>query len=94
MEGKTELVDFTQEEKEEIAASVAEVQQEFDVLSAWCETPEARAEGIQIVRDAEETWAELKAEIEAGKYDLTPAELEQLNRDGFLRKCHPIKRTP
>lgn len=92
MEGKTELVYFTQEEMEEIAASVAEAQREFDVFAAWCKTLEAKAEGIQILREAEQTWAKLEAEIAAGKYSLSPAELEQLNRGGFLRKCHPIKR--
>ena len=37
---------------------------------------------------------EFAAEVKAGKFDLTPVELEQLNRDGTLGKCHPIKRTP
>jgi hypothetical protein len=75
-----------------LSVDVAELQREVDALSAWCQTPEAKAEAAEIMREAEEMWAEFEAECKSGKYDLTPAEIEQLRKDGVLVKCYPIKR--
>ena len=66
----------------------------FIILAAWLKSPEGRAWGEQQIKEAVAIAEEFAAEVKAGKFDLTPAELEQLNRDGTLGKCHPIKRTP
>lgn len=89
----TDIVDWlTPAEQEKLLAGVREMAQEFDDLNAWLKSPEGQAWAEQQMKEAAVLAEEFAAEVRAGKYNLSPAELEQLNRDGFLRKCHPIKR--
>lgn len=83
---------FTQDELTALAAEVTEFQQEANAFAAWCQTPVARAEGAEIMREAEKIWDAFVSEIAAGKYNLPPDEMEQLAPNGALVKCHPIKR--
>lgn len=89
----TDIVDWlTLAEQEKLLADVRKMSQEFDNLAAWLKSPEGQVWAEQQMKEAATLAEEFAAEAKAGKFDLTPAELEQLNRDGFLRKCHPIKR--
>lgn len=83
---------LTPEEQEKLLADVREMAWEYDDIVAWLKSPEGVAWGEQQVKEAVALAEEFAAEVKAGKFDLSPTELEQLNRDGFLRKCHPIKR--
>lgn len=83
---------LTPEKQEKILADVKELSKEFDDLAAWLKSPEGVAWGKQQAKEAVALAEEFAAEVKAGKFDLSPAEREQLNRDGFLRKCHAIKR--
>lgn len=69
---------FTQDELTALAAEVTEFQQEANAFAAWCQTPVARAEGAELMREAEKAWAKFVAECATGKYDLSPEELERL----------------
>lgn len=80
---------LTPEEQEKLLADVREMEQELNDLSVWLQSPEGQAWVEQQMEEVAAIAEEFSAEVKAGKYDLTPAELEQLNRDGFLRKCHP-----
>lgn len=89
----TDIADWlTPAEQEKLLADVREMSQEFDDLAAWLKSPEGKAWADQQMKEAAVLAEKFAAEVKAGKFGLTPAELEQLNRDGFLRKCHPIKR--
>lgn len=89
----TDITDWlTPAEQEKLLAGVREMAQEFDDLNAWLKSPEGQAWAEQQMKEAAVLAEEFAAEVKAGKFDLTPAELERLNRDGLLRKCHPIKR--
>ncbi len=45
----------------------------------------------QVLQEARTIAEKFKQDCAAGKYALSPSELEQLRRDGVLVKCHPIK---
>lgn len=83
---------FSPEEEEQIIADARELQKEYDDLAAWLKSPEGRSWGEQQIKEAVAIAEEFSAEVKAGKFDLTPAELEQLRQGSVVRKCHPIKR--
>lgn len=58
---------------------------------AQLQTPAAKAEAAIQAQEAAEMWEAFTQDCAAGRYDLTPAELAQLQRDGILAKCHTIK---
>ena len=82
---------FTRDELEILAADVAEFQQEADAFAAWCQTPEAKTELAETAREMKVAWGELERDCATGKFNLSPAEVEQLVRNGALTKRHPIK---
>ena len=83
---------FSAVELEKIAAEVAEAQRKFDAWAAQLQTPTAKAEAATLAQELAATWEAFTQDCAAGQYDLTPAELAQLRRDGILRKCHTVKR--
>lgn len=83
---------LTPAEQEKIIADVGELQKEYDDLTAWLKSPEGVAWGQRQMQEAMAIAEEFAAEVQAGKFDLTPAELEQLRQGSVVRKCHPIKR--
>lgn len=80
------------EEQEKLLADVREMAREYDDLAAWLKSPEGVAWGQRQMQEAMAIAEEFAAEVQAGKFDLTPAELEQLRQGSVVRKCHPIKR--
>lgn len=82
---------FTKDELATLVADAAEFQREADAFAAWCQTPEAKTELAETAREMEIAWDELERDCKAGKFSLSPAEVEQLVRNGALTKCHPIK---
>lgn len=83
---------LTPAEQEKIIADVGELQKEYDDLASWLKSPEGRSWGEQQIKEAVAIAEEFAAEVQAGKFDLTPAELEQLRQGSVVRKCHSIKR--
>ena len=81
---------FIPEEMAAMAAEVAADQRELDEWVKWLQTPAAKAEADALVQEAAATWAAFAQGCRDGKYVLTPAEIEQLRRDGIL--CHAVKR--
>lgn len=77
---------------EELEKVTAEMQREVDELQAWLHSPEGEAWVDQQLREADEMALDFQRACAAGKYELSPDEIEQLLADGELRKCHPIKR--
>lgn len=82
---------FTQDELATLVADAAEFQREADAFAAWCQTPEAKTELAETARQMEIAWDKLEKDCKAGKFSLSPAEVEQLVRNGALTKCHSIK---
>ena len=82
---------FTRDELEILAADAAEFQREADAFAAWCQTPEAKTELAATAREMEIAWDKLEKDCKAGKFSLSPAEVEQLVSNGVLTKCHSIK---
>ncbi len=82
---------FTPEELAAMAAEAAEARREFDAWAEQLQTPEAKAEYAALAKELMDMAEALKRDCAAGKYALSPAELEQLQRDGILVKCHTIK---
>lgn len=82
---------FMPDELEAVAAAVAEMRREADAYCEWLRSPEGQAWTDQQIRAGRAMAEEFKAEIAAGKYALSADELDQLRRDGILRKCYPIK---
>lgn len=82
---------FPPEEMAAMADEAAEAQREFDAWAEQLQTPEAKAEAAVLAQEAAATWRAFARDCASGKYALTPAELEQLQRDGILVKCHTIK---
>lgn len=82
---------FTPEELAAIAAEAAEAKREFDAWAEQLQTPEAKAEYAALAKELVDMAEALKRDCAAGKYALSPTELEQLQRDGILVKCHTIK---
>lgn len=85
-------LELTPEEQERIDADVAEMQREVDEWIAWLRSPEGRIWTDRQVQEGIAMVEKLKRECATGKYALSPSELEQLRRDGILRKCHTQKR--
>jgi len=79
---------FTPEDLAEAASAAAEMQREFEEFAAQLQTPEAKEEYAALARDASEMWEGFRRDCAAGRYALTPAELEQLRRDGILTKSN------
>lgn len=77
---------------EELEKVTAEMQREVDELQAWLHSPEGEAWVDQQLQEAFEISEKFQGDCAAGKYALTPDELEQLLAEGRLVKCHPIKR--
>lgn len=75
---------LTPEEQERITADVAEMQREADEWIAWLRSPEGEAWTAQQIQEAAAIAEEFKQECASGKYALSPAELEQLRRDGIF----------
>lgn len=82
---------FSAAELEKIAADAAEMQREVDEYVEWLRSPDGRAWVAQVLQEARTIAEKFKQDCAAGKYALSPSELEQLRRDGVLVKCHPIK---
>lgn len=75
---------FSAVELEKIAVEAAEAQREFDAWAAQLQTPAAKAEAAALAQEAMSVWEAFVQDCRAGKYALTPAELEQLRRDGIF----------
>lgn len=75
---------FSTVELEKIAAEAAEAQREFDAWAAQLQTPAAKAEADALAQEAAATWEAFAQDCASGKYALSPAELEQLRRDGIF----------
>lgn len=83
---------FTPEELKAAGAAAKEMRWEADAWAAQLRTPAAKAEYAALAKELVEMAEALKRDCAAGKYALSPSELEQLRRDGILRKCHTQKR--
>lgn len=90
MSGGEAIPLFTPEELAAIAAEVAEGQREADAYCEWLRSTEGRAWADQVLQEARAMAEEFERDCKVGKYTLSPAELEQLRRDGIL--CHTVKR--
>lgn len=87
MNEHTDLADqFTTAELEEISASAAEIQQEADKFLAWLQSPEGKAWTDQQLHEAIEMAENFQRKCEAGEYDLSLIELEQLLAEGHLTR--------
>ena len=75
---------FTPEDMRKMAAEAEDAQREAYAYCEWLRSPEGKAWTAQQIQEATAIAEEFKAEIEVGKYDLAPAELEQLRRDGIF----------
>lgn len=75
---------FSAVELEKIAVEAAEAQREFDAWAAQLQTPAAKAEAAALAQEVMSVWEAFVQDCMAGKYALTPAELEQLRRDGIF----------
>lgn len=75
---------FSAVELEKIAAEVAEAQREFDTWTAQLQTPAAKAEAAALAKELVEMAEAVKRDCASGKYALSPAEFEQLRRDGIF----------
>lgn len=80
-------------ELEKAVADAAEMQQMANDFVAWLKTPAAKAEITALQQEAATIWETFAQECKAGKFSLTPEELEQLFAEGRLVKCHTIKRS-
>ncbi len=69
---------FSAAELAQARAAAEDIRREANAFAAWCQTPAAKAEGAEILREAEKAWGDFEAECAAGKYDLSPEELERL----------------
>lgn len=83
---------FTPEDLKAADATAEEMLREADAWAAQLRTPEAKAEAAALAKELVEMAEAFKRDCAAGKYSLTPAEIEQLKAEGVLRKCHPVKR--
>lgn len=77
---------FTPEELAAIAVEVAEAQREADAYYEWLRSPDGKAWTDQQIQEATAMVEKFKQECASGKYALSPAELEQLRREGILVK--------
>lgn len=75
---------FSAVELEKIAVEAAEAQREFDAWAAQLQMPAAKAEAAALAQEAMSVLEAFVQDCRAGKYALTPAELEQLRRDGIF----------
>ena len=75
---------FSAVELEKIAVEAAEAQREFDAWAAQLQTPAAKAEAAALAQEAMSVWEAFVQDCRAGNYALSPAELEQLRRDGIF----------
>lgn len=75
---------FSAVELEKIAVEAAEAQREFDAWVAQLQTPAAKTEAAALAQEAMSVREAFVQDCRAGKYALTPAELEQLRRDGIF----------
>ena len=85
---------FTPEEREAIVTSAMEAQREFDAFAEWIQSPDGKAWAVQQLQEIIEIAEKFQRDCSAGKYELSPDEIEQLLAEGRLVKCHPIKRGP
>lgn len=84
MSGGESVPLFTPEELAAIAVEVAEAQREADAYCEWLRSTEGRAWADQVLQEARAMAEEFERDCKVGKYALSPAELEQLRRDGIF----------
>ena len=79
---------FTSAELEAMVASAMEAQREFGAFAEWLQSPDGKAWVDQQVQEATTIAENFQRECAAGKYVLSPDELEQLRRDGVFVSHH------
>lgn len=75
---------ITPEKMAAMANEAAEAQREFDAWATQLQTPKAKAEAAVLAQEAAATWKAFAQDCASGKYALSPAELEQLLRNGIF----------
>lgn len=72
-----------------IVVSAMEAQREFDAFAEWLQSPDGKAWAAQQLQEAIEIAEKFQGDCAAGKYALTPDELEQLLAEGRLVNSPP-----